>query len=122
MSARKRVTVDGELLLNRLEAAERAIANIRKMVLDDLPQPGSPAGININLIEWKTKGNEPAREDDSWAWAFSRTHDGVIRDETRQLVGEIERYGKVEVGGYVITLGGRDKRLLSRNKVRTKSG
>lgn len=117
MSDRQRVTVDGEWLLNRLEAVERAINDIRGAIAKNVGQPSSPAGINLNLIDWKKKGSEPARPEDPWAWAFAYDQDGPLRDETRQLVQEIERYGKVEVSGYEITLGGRDKRLLNRKKL-----
>ena len=79
-------------------------------------QPASPAGINIRAIEWKTKDGGPASEDEAWAWAHGYGRDGFLLDETRQLVDEIKRTGKVEVEGYEITLSGRDKKLLSRTK------
>jgi len=114
------VTVDAEWLLNRLDALDRAIADIRKKAAEGAFQPArpaSPAGINLNLLEWKTKGSQPARDDDPWAWAFAYDQEGFLLDAARQLVQEIERYEKVEVGGYEITLSGRDKNLLSRKKI-----
>jgi len=111
------VEVDGEFLLNRLEAIERSVNDIRKAVALGVFQPASPAGINIHLLDWRNKENLPASESDSWAWAFAYTYEGGLRDEAHQLVQEIERYDKVEVGGYEITLSGRDKKLLSRKKI-----
>lgn len=118
MSAKRpTVEVDGEFFLNRVEAIERCCADLRKAVAQGVFQPASPAGINIHAIKWRTKGNQPARDDDPWSWAFSKSPEGRPLDESRQLVEEIERYGKVEVNGYVITLGGRDKDLLNRSKI-----
>lgn len=120
MSAKRpTVEVDGEFMLNRLEAIERSCSDIRKAIAQGVFQPASPAGINTRAIDWRTKGNEAARDDDPWSWAFGYTETGQLRDETRQLIAEIERYGKVEVNGYEITLGGRDKRLLNRKKLGT---
>jgi len=114
---RPTVEVDGEFLLNRLESIERSCTDIRKAIAQGVFQPASPAGININAIDWKTKSSEPAREDDPWAWAFSREQEGHVLDAARQILQEIERYGKVEVSGYEITIGGRDKNLLNRKKL-----
>jgi len=111
------VTVDAEWLLGRLEAIDHILVDIRRQAAGGLGRPGSPAGLNIHAITWKKKGSEPAYETDSWAWAFAYQEDGFLKDETRQLVEEINRYGKVEVDGYVITLSGRDKTLLSRKKL-----
>jgi len=108
------VEVDGEFFLNRVEAIERSCADLRKAVAQGVFQPASPAGINIRAIDWRTKNNNPASDADSWAWAHAYGRDGVLLDVTRQLVQEIERTGKVEVEVYVITLSGRDKKLLSR--------
>lgn len=121
---RTTVTIDAEFLANRLEAVDRALADIRKAASEGVfgktsprAQPASPAGINLHLLEWKTKGSQPARDDDAWAWAFSCDEDGILLDAARQLVQEIERYEKVEIDGYELTLSGRDKNLLSRKKI-----
>lgn len=116
-SSKTTVTIDGELFLNRIEAIERAINDIRRAAAQGIGQPGSPAGINLHLLDWKIKDSKPASEADPWAWAFAYTRDGDLLDAARQLVQEIQRYGKVEVSGYEVTLGGRDKRLLNRNKI-----
>ncbi len=119
MSDRKQtVTIDTEYLLNRLETLERIINDIRAVARAGVGRPASPTGINIHALEWKTKGSQPARDDDAWAWAFAYDQDGVLMDAARQLVDELERYGKVEVDGYEITLSGRDKNLLSRKKLK----
>ncbi|MBA7694441.1 hypothetical protein ES703_103051 [subsurface metagenome] len=118
MSAKRpTVEIDGEFLLNRVEAIERCCIDIRKGIAQGVFQPASPAGINIRAIEWRTKGSEDARDDDPWAWAFGYNQDGSFVDEARQLVQEIQRTGKVEIDGYEITLGGRDKKLLNRTKL-----
>lgn len=117
---RPTVEVDGEFLLNRLESIERSCADIRKAVAQGVFQPASPAGININVIDWRTKENEPAREGDPWSWAHAYHLNGPIKDEARQLVEEIERTGKVVIGEYELTLSGRDKMLLSRTKIGTR--
>ena len=112
------VTIDAEWLLNRIESAERAIADIRNVAAQGVKGRPTLSGININLLEWKIRGSKPAREDDDLAWAFSCDPDGYILDEARQLVEEIERLGKVEVAGYEISLGGRDNKLLNRKKLK----
>ena len=118
MSAKRpTVEVDGEFLLNRLESIERSCSDIRKAVAQGVFQPASPAGINLHAINWRTKDNHTADEDEPWAWAHAYHREGGLRDEARQLVQEIERYDKVEVKGYMITLGGRDKKLLNRTKI-----
>lgn len=121
---RQTVTIDAEWLLARLEALEATIAQIRTeaaqgvFAREGARRTTSATGINIRLLDWKLKGSEPATEQSSWAWAFAYDQEGFILDAARQLVQEIERYGKVEVNGYEITLGGRDKRLLNRKKLK----
>ena len=114
---RPTVEVDGEFFLNRVEAIERCCADLRKAVAQGVFQPTSPAGINVRAIDWRTKENQPAGEEDPWAWAFAYHRGGPVLDETRQILQEIERTGKVEVSGYEITIGGRDKKLLNRKKL-----
>lgn len=76
--------------------------------------------LDISGIEWKRsnqQGGGPADPSDGWAWAFAYTKDGGIRRETVQLVQALDQYGTVRVGGYEITLGGREGKLLNRKKV-----
>lgn len=117
MTTGRTVTVDAEWLLARLEALEATIAQIRQEAAQGVHRTASPSGINLHLLEWKTKDSQPASEDAPWAWAFAYDQDGVLMDAARQLMQEIERYGKVEVSGYELTLSGRDKNLLSRKKI-----
>jgi len=126
------VTINAEWLIARLEALEATIQQIRVEASQGVlkqpspftrvePRPPSATsahGINLNLIEWKIKGSAPATEHSPWAWAFVNDVEGNIRDETRQLVQEIERYGKVTVDGFEITRSGRDGNLLSRKKIK----
>lgn len=112
------VTIDAELLLNHLEAIERAVNDIRSMAAQGIDQPASPAGININVIDWRDRNSDIVGPDAKWAWAFTYNENGILQDETRQLVEEIGRYGKVEVSGYEITLSGRDGKLLNRKKLK----
>jgi len=117
-SPKETVTLDAEFLLNRLEAVDRALADIKQAALQGYGRPASPAGININAIIWRNKYSDEVGPEASWAWAFSRDREGHIADEARQLVQEIERYEKVEVDGYEITLGGKDMTLLNRKKMK----
>ena len=76
--------------------------------------------IDISGIEWKLSnrdGGGPAGPDAGWCWAFSTTRDGDVLGEVIQLLQAIEQYGRVRIGQYEITLGGRDKRLLNRKKM-----
>lgn len=73
------------------------------------------AYIDISKIKWQNKDKQPAKPDDSWAWAFAFDRDGKVLNETRELLGELEKNdGKVVVGEYEVTLGGRDGNLLNR--------
>ena len=74
--------------------------------------------IDIWAAEWKLKGGEPAPRDTSWAWAFAYTKDGDYVPETKPLVQYLEQYGSYEADGYAVTLGGRDKRLLQRKRIK----
>lgn len=122
MSDRKQtVTIDAEWLINRLNALDRTIADLRKAAAEGVHRTASPSGINIHALGWKNKYSDPAHDDNAWAWAFSRDREGQVLDAARQLLQEIERYGKVEVDGYEITLGGKDKTLLNRKKLPQRS-
>lgn len=70
--------------------------------------------LDIDGVEWLTKDKQPAGPNTPWAWAFSTTKDGGLRRETLQLVQALEQYGKVRIGKYEISLGGRDGNLLNR--------
>jgi len=136
------VSIEAEWLLKRLEGIENLLADIRTRAAEGVfNQPAhqeeggspfvrkirqtdrrtnNPTEINIHVIEWMKKGMQPASADDSWAWAFTTDQEGLLRSETRLLVQEIERYKVVEIDGYEITLGGRDKNLLNRKKIKAK--
>lgn len=73
--------------------------------------------IDISGIEWLTKDRQPAGPNAPWCWAFSTTQDGGIRRETLQLVQALEQYGKVRIGKYELSLGGRDGNLLNRKTI-----
>jgi len=67
--------------------------------------------IDVSGINWQRSnraGGGPAGTREGWAWSFAYTKDGGIRREIMQLVQALEQYGKVRVGKYEITLGGRD--------------
>ncbi len=131
-----KVTIDGEWLLAKFQEIEYIIDEIRARCGDGafvagadqtrpdprtrtqdgtpiFPAPRAAIG-DLSEIEWKIKGSEPARVNDSWAWAFAYESNGDYRPESRDLVMAIEAAGKIKVGIYEITLSGRDKNLLSR--------
>jgi len=77
--------------------------------------------IDISGIEWRLSnrdGGGPAGPEAGWCWAFSTTQDGGVRRETLQLLQAVEMYGKVRIGQYEISLGGRDGTLFNRTKVK----
>lgn len=77
--------------------------------------------LDMSGIEWKLSnrdGGGLAGPDAGWCWAFSTTRDGGIRREAVQLVAALEQYGKVLVDGFVISLAGRDGKLLNRKKLK----
>jgi hypothetical protein len=115
------VVIDAEWLLNCIEAIEKAINDIRARAAEGVFVKPTHTNINLQLIDWRTKGGEPAGEHEPWAWAFAYGQDGALKDETRQLVKDIQRSGKVQVDGYEITLGGRDKNLLNRRRLNHRS-
>jgi len=112
------VRLDGEKLLASIEAIERELNAIRReAALGAAPAP-SVQGIDLTQIDWRTKDNEEASLGDEWCWAFAYNRDGSYKDESKELVQRIEQYGKVEIDGYVMTLSGRDKRLLNRKRAK----
>ena len=142
MTRNPTVTIDGEWLLARIQQIEYIIDDVRAacasgafMVGADQTKPSSKrrtqdgipvsprttnALFDISEIEWKTKGSEPARVDDSWAWAFAYDRDGIVLPETQAILTELLHKDKVQVGIYEITLSGQDKKLLSRKIPKSK--
>lgn len=74
--------------------------------------------LDISGIDWQTKDKTPAGPDTPWCWAFSETKNGGVIRETMQLLQALEQYGTVRVGKYLISLGGRDNKLLNRRVVK----
>ena len=138
--AKSTVTLDGEWLLARIQQLEYILDEIRAKAADGAfvkPAEGSPfvtdnrsrtqysvakskqaPSINVMDIPWLKKGSEPASPYDPWAWAFAYDFDGNVFPETEELLEAIKRDGKVRVDGYEISLGGRDKNLLNRKKLK----
>ena len=110
------IRLDGEKLLRCIEAIEAQLNQIRHMAGQGTASPFNLTGIDLTKIDWLKKGSEPASAGDSWAWAFAYEQDGTYKPESKALVQAIEQYGKVEMDGYVMTLGGRDGNLLNRKK------
>ena len=109
----------GCFLAASLTTETPAPAHQRKMAKASKGQPFELEGFDIDRIEWKAKGCDPAGPNAIWCWGFSTDRDGVILDEARPLVKAIERYGpEVVVGDYILTLSGRDGNLLSRRRIK----
>ncbi len=88
------------------------------------PKPETKAAMEVDVniwgVEWKLsnrQGGGRASPEAGWAWGFGYDQDGVFLPEAERLIELIQRYGKIRVGQYEITLGGRDKRLLNRKKI-----
>ena len=112
------IRLDGEWLLKRIEYIEDQLNQIRQQAaMGTVPTP-SVQGIDLTKIDWMGKGSVPVSTGDPWAWAFAYEQDGEYKPESKALVQRIEQYGKVEMDGYEMTLGGRDKRLLNRKKLK----
>ena len=79
-------------------------------------QPFELAGFNINAVDWKTKDSGPAGPNEGWSWAFSTDVEGYVLPETAELVQACRQYGEVQVGPYLIKIGGRDNNLLNRRR------
>ena len=74
----------------------------------------------IDDIQWtlpKSQGGGPAGKSAHWSWAFGYDQSGAVRRETEEIVAAVLRYGKVQVGSFIVELGGRDNRLLNRRRV-----
>ena len=79
--------------------------------------PFSENIFNIQKIKWMTGGGNNKREaqdSDPFAWAFVKDPQGNILPEVEALLREIQRYGELEIDGYLFKLGGRGDGLLSR--------
>jgi hypothetical protein len=55
-----------------------------------------------------------AKAEDGFAWTFGYDTNENPNPEAKELLEEIQKYGKVEALGYEFTLGGRDNRLINR--------
>ena len=137
----KTVSINSEWLLNRIQALERVIADIRAEAAKGVYKPASnreekdspfvrvagqpespaasPAGINIHDIDWRDKNSDEVGPEVSWAWAFAFNQNGTYKPESKALVQEIERYEKVEIDGYELTISGNDKNFLNRKKIKS---
>lgn len=116
------IRLDGDKLLRCITRIERELNEIRREAALGAAASPSVQGIDLTKIEWKGKGSEPASAGDSWAWAFGYNEDGSYKPESAALVAAIEMAGKVVADGYVMTLSGRDKRLLNRKKLKREGG
>ena len=136
------ITIDADRYLELLDRLQTLEDNLRKLGhkgFNASPRPStspaprqprndpkdeSPAmslDLDISGIEWKRSkkaGGGVAGPGDGWAWAFAYTQDGGIRREAAQIVAALEQYGKVLVDGFVISLAGRDGKLLNRKKLK----
>ena len=110
------IRLDGEKLLKHIETIEGELNEIRR----DAAMYRAPAprvqGIDLTQIEWKGKGSMLVGAGAEWAWAFGYDQNGEYWPESEALVRALEQSGKVEMDGYVMTLSGRDKRLINRKK------
>jgi len=81
-------------------------------------RPFELRGFNIDAMDWKKKDSSPAGRHEGWAWAFSMDMEGDVLPETSELVQACEQYGEVQVGPYLIKIGGRDRNLLNRRTLK----
>jgi len=112
------IRLDGEWFLKRIEAIEGELNAIRREAAMGAAPSSTVTGIDLDQIEWKLRGSEPADPDDPWAWAFAYDQDGAVLDETQALVKVLKRDGKALIDEYELTLSGKDKTLLSRKKLK----
>ena len=110
------IRLDGESLLKCIEVIEAQLNQIRRMAAMSRAPAPSAQGIDLTMIEWRGKGSVIVPASVKWAWAFAYEQEGTYKPESKALVQRIEQYGKVEMDGYEMTLGGRDNRLLNRKK------
>ena len=81
---------------------------------------GAPTEIDIDVadVDWRIKGNEPARDSDGFAYAFVFTNrdQTEVRDSVRELVELCNQYGTIKTAdGFLVKLGGTNNSLLNRN-------
>lgn len=69
---------------------------------------------DLEAIKWLDKQRTPAPLDAPWSWTYVYDIDGEIHPEVEPLYNEICMCGEVHTQGFIITLGGNDKRLLSK--------
>lgn len=144
MNGKPNVTMDGEWLLAQIQQLEYILDEIRSVaaggafvkpeednsfITDNRGRvfgrgapPRQAPSVNVLDIPWLKKGSEPASPGDPWAWAFAFDMDGQVLPETEELLEALERDGKVQIDGYEISLGGHDKNLLNRKKLKVGGG
>lgn len=81
-------------------------------------QPFELRGFDIDAVDWKTKDSSPAGRNEGWSWAFSTDVEGEVLPETSELVQACEQYGEIQVGPFLIKIGGRDNNLLNRRTLK----
>lgn len=111
----ERIDALGRFLARGLTTESPAPARQRKA--EKASTAAMPVSVSVSDINWLTKDKKVARPDAAWSWAYGYDREGFIRPETEALIQEIEKYGKVTVGGFEFSLSGRDMNLLSRKKV-----
>ena len=112
------IRLDGERLLKHIKEIETALNEIRRMSAMGAAPLSSPQGIDLTQIDWRDRNSDEVDASEPWSWAFGYNQDGTYKDESETLVKAIERDGEVVMDGFEMTLGGRDKRLLNRKKLK----
>lgn len=112
-----KVVADPDKVLAILDAVQASLNELRQLFADGFTTGAVPytPSVNIHSLNWMKKGKQPAAPGDKWAWAFAYDVDGNPVDAG--LIDALKRYGKVRVGGYEVSLGGRDGKLLNRRLV-----
>ena len=105
-------------LARGLTTKTQALARQQKAEKASKGQPFELRGFDIDAVDWKTKDSSPAGRNEGWAWAFSTDVEGEVLPETSELVQACEQYGEVQVGPYLIKIGGRDQNLLNRRTLK----
>lgn len=116
------IRLDSEKLLRCIKRIESELDVIRREAALGTAAAPSVQGIDLTKIDWKGKLGADASLGDEWSWTFAYEQSGGYKDESETLVKAIEAAGKVVVDGYVMTLSGRDKRLLNRKKLKREGG
>lgn len=130
------IVVDADKLLAKMDKVREALDDLSGFLADHVtPGPSAPTlrrtaekeskgrpfeleGFDIGRIDWKTKDSYPAGRGEAWCWAFTTDVDGYTLPEVVELVQACKQYGEVQVGPYLIKIGGRDGNLLNRRKLK----